>query len=122
MSQNNRHLVILITKGPETEEANAAFTIARGGMTSGLNVSIFLTASGVDIVRKRAADHSRFAPLDPLNEQIADFLERGGKLWACTPCVKARGYTEEDLIDGAVISGASVIHGLFHEGAASLSF
>ena len=33
-------------------------------------------------------------------------MARGGTIWACTPCVKSRGYSETDLLDGVVISGA----------------
>jgi len=117
-----RNLVVMITSGPETEKASAAFTIANGGMTCGLKVSVFLTAAGVDIVRKRAADHAHFAPLDPLSALVQDFLARGGMLWACTPCVKARGYNQEDLVDGTTIAGASGMHELIAAGAATLSF
>jgi predicted peroxiredoxin len=53
---------------------------------------------------------------------VKDFLARGGTLWACTPCVKARGYTQEDLIEGTVITGASPMHELIKAGAATLSF
>ena len=34
--------------------------------------------------------------------------ERGGRLVACTPCVKARGHTRDDLIEGTEIAGSSV--------------
>ena len=51
-----------------------------------------------------------------------DFLARGGILWACTPCVKARGYEQKDLIQGATIAGASGMHELIQAGAATLSF
>ena len=47
---------------------------------------------------------------------------RGGRLWACTPCVKARGYQQIDLIDGVEITGASKMHELIKAGAATLSF
>jgi predicted peroxiredoxin len=117
-----RNLVVLITSGPETEKASAAFTIANGGMTSGLKVSIFLTANGVDIVRKRAADAVQFHPLDGLKDLVDDFLKRGGQLMACTPCVKARGYEKDDLIDGTIITGASAMHELIQAGAGTLSF
>ncbi len=33
-------------------------------------------------------------PLETLGALVKDFLVRGGTLWACTPCVKSRGYTE----------------------------
>jgi predicted peroxiredoxin len=53
---------------------------------------------------------------------LKDFLARGGTLWACTPCVKGRGYTQENLIEGVVITGASPMHELIKQGAATLSF
>ena len=95
-----RNLVVMISHGPEDEKSSVAFTIANGGMTAGLDVSIFLTANGVDVVRKRAFDLTHVEPLSPLAELVNDFISRGGTIWACTPCTKARGYTEEDLIDG----------------------
>jgi len=49
-------------------------------------------------------------------------MARGGTIWACTPCVKSRGYGQEDLLEGVVISGASVVHERIKTGAATLSF
>ena len=121
-ASESRNLVTVITHGPETERASIGFTIANGGMTSGLKVSVFLTAEGVDIVRKGAYDSAHFEPLDPLRALVQDFLSRGGVLWACTPCVKARGYTQDDLIDGVMIAGAKGMHELIQAGAATLSF
>ena len=117
-----RQLVVVITHGIDHELSSAALTIANGGMTAGLKVSIFLTSAGVDIVRKRAADMTHVHPLEPLAAMLKDFLARGGTLWACTPCVKARGYSQEDLLEGTIITGASPMHGAIKEGAATLSF
>jgi predicted peroxiredoxin len=122
MSNTPRNLVVMITSGIESEKSSVAFTIANGGMTAGLKVSVFLTSSGVDLARKRAADATQVHPLEPLGDLIQDFLRRGGQLWACTPCVKGRGYTKEDLIEGTVITGASAMHELIQAGAATLSF
>jgi predicted peroxiredoxin len=83
---------------------------------------VFLTSAGVDLVRKRAVDQTQVQPLDPLQRLMRDFLDRGGQLWACSPCVKNRGYTQPDLIDGTEITGASVMHALILQGAATLSF
>jgi predicted peroxiredoxin len=122
MAEYTRDLVIVVTHGIDRELSSVAFTIANGGITSGLRVSIFLTSSGVDLVRNRAADVTQVQPLEPLSHLIQDFLSRGGSLWACTPCVKSRGYKQEDLLDGVVITGASKMHELIQNGAATLSF
>jgi predicted peroxiredoxin len=117
-----RELVVLMTKGADHELSSVAFTIANGGITAGLKVYAFLTSASVDLVRKRATDLTHVPPLDPLKALIDDFLKRGGTIWACPPCVKARGYTQEDLIDGVQIQGASAMHARLIAGAASLSF
>jgi predicted peroxiredoxin len=122
MKTENRELVVLITNGIDHELSSAGMVIALGGMTAGLKVAVFLTSSGVDIVRRGAADTTHVKPLEPLADMLKDFLARGGTLWACTPCVKSRGYTQETLIDGVVITGSSVMHEAIKRGAATLSF
>jgi predicted peroxiredoxin len=117
-----RSLVIMITHGTDHELSSVAFTIANGGITAGLKVFVFLTSAGVDLVRKRAVDSTQVAPLEPLAALVKEFLQRGGTLWACTPCVKARGYDQEHLIEGTIITGASVMHEQLKAGAATLSF
>lgn len=117
-----RQLVVVVTHGIDHEKSSVAFTIANGGITAGLKVSVFLTSAGVDLVRKKALDTTHVAPLEPLAALVKDFLARGGTLWACTPCVKSRGYSQEDFIEGVIITGASPMHALIKEGAATLSF
>jgi predicted peroxiredoxin len=122
MAEPTRELVVVMTNGADHELSSVAFTIANGGMTAGLKVSIFLTSAAVDLVRRRAIDNLVVHPLEPLASMIKDFLARGGRLWACTPCVKARGYEQKDLIEGVEIAGSSRMHELIKAGAATLSF
>ena len=117
-----RSLVFLMTHGADHELSSVAFTIACGGLTAGLKASAFLTSAAVDVVRKRAIDMTTVPPLSPLRDLVQDFMKRGGTVWACTPCVKARGYEQQDLLDGVIITGASVMHEEIKKGAATLSF
>lgn len=122
MSESAKELVILMTKGADHELSSVAFTIANGGLTAGFKVYAFLTSGAVDLVRTRGVDLTQVQPLEPLKALIDDFVHRGGTLWACPPCVKARGYTQESFIEGVTIVGASVMHERLLAGAASLSF
>lgn len=122
MAESSRELVVVMTHGADHELSSVAFTIANGGMTAGLKVSVFLTSAAVDLVRKKGIDSTIVPPLEPLAALVNDFIKRGGRLWACTPCVKARGYEQNDLIGGVEIAGSSKIHELIKAGAATLSF
>lgn len=122
MTQTTDKLVVLMTKGIDSELSSVAFTIANGGITAGLKVSVFLTSAAIDVVRRRGQAMTHVAPLDPLAALIADFQKRGGTIWACPPCVKSRGYEQTDLLEGVVIAGASAMLAQVKEGAATLSF
>lgn len=121
-TQSSRELVVLVTRGTDHELSSVAFTVACGAITSGMKVYAFLVSSGVDLVRRKAIDVTQVPPLDPLKSLVQDFLARGGTIWACPPCVKARGYVQEDLLEGVTIQGASAMHERLKAGAATLSF
>lgn len=115
-------LVVLLTKGIDSELSSVALTIANGGISSGLKVSLFLTSTAIDLVRKGGNNLTHVMPLEPLAALIDDFMKRGGTIWACPPCVKSRGYEQQDLMDGVIITGASAMHAEIKDGAATLSF
>lgn len=123
MTAEKKQLVIVASRGLDDERATVSWTVANGGLAAGLDVTMFLVSSGVDLVRKGAVDFARMNPLDPpLKELIEDFMAKGGKVWACPPCAKVRGYGHDELIEGVVITGSGSLHGLIKEGAATLSF
>ena len=122
MATETDKLVILVTRGIDSELSSVAFTIANGGLTAGFKVFVFLTSSAIDLVRHGGQQLTHVAPLQPLAALIDDFQKRGGVIWACPPCVKSRGYEQGDLLDGVIIVGASAMHAEIKAGAATLSF
>lgn len=123
MPEKTRQLVVVIACGLEDEKMSVAWSISNGAIYSGLEVTIFLTSSAVDCVRKGAADKVQLNPLDPtVGDMIQNLTSRGGRILVCPPCAKVRGYTEDDLLPGVVITGSGAIHELIKEGAATLSF
>ena len=123
MPETKKQLVVLIACGLDDEKMSVAWSVSNGAINTGLDVTIFLTSSAVDCVRKGAADKVHLNPLDPtVGEMINNVTSRGGKILVCPPCANVRGYTEEDLIPGVVITGSGAIHELIKEGAATLCF
>jgi predicted peroxiredoxin len=114
-------LVIVMTKGIDSEVSSVGFTLANGAITAGMQVAVFLASAAVDIVRRGGQGLTHVPPLDPLATLIQAFQDRGGVIWVCPPCAETRGYDESDLLDGVVITGASAMFSLLREGAATLA-
>jgi predicted peroxiredoxin len=120
---DKKKLVILITRGLDDERSSVAWSIANGGIKSDLEVTIFLTSSAVDWVRKGAADRVHLNPFDPpMKDMIDSVREAGCTILVCPPCAEVRGYSAEDLLDGVIITGSGAMHELIKQGAATLCF
>ena len=116
-------IVILLTRGLDDERASVAWSIANASLASGFEVTVFLTSSGLDWVRKGAADRAHLNPYDPPMKDLIDgVLEGGGTVYACPPCAEVRGYAEDDLIDGVVVAGAPAMLERIKQGASTLCF
>ena len=63
MQAETDKLVVLVTKGIDSELSSVAFTIANGGLTAGLKVSMFLTSTAIDLVRTGGQRLTQVAPL-----------------------------------------------------------
>ena len=123
MESNSKKLVIVASRGHDDERATVSWTVANGGLQSGQQVTMFLVSSAIDTVRKGAADNVRMNPFDPpMGELISGFIANGGRILACPPCAKVRGYSEEDLVDGVEIVGSAALHALILDGASTHSF
>lgn len=120
---DSKKLVIINSRGFDDERSSVAWSIANASIASGLDVTVFLVSAGVDWARKGAADVAHLNPLDPsMGDMIGNFLEGGGRILVCPPCIKVRGYDEDSMIDAATIAGAPVMLEEILAGAASLSF
>lgn len=118
-----KKLVVVVTNGFNDERASVAWSIANGGVASGFKVTMFLVSSGVDWVRRKAADVARLNPLDPpVKDMIQTVMDNGGTIMVCPPCAKVRGYEQEDFMDGVQLAGSVAMLGVVSEGAHTLTF
>lgn len=117
-----KKIVVLITKGMDDERASVAWSIANGGIKTGLDVNIFLVSSGVDWVRKGAAKYAHLNPKDPTMQEMIDaIIDNKCRVMVCPPCSAVRGYTPEDLMDEVELVGSPALHQLILEGAETIS-
>jgi len=120
---DKQKMVVVVTRGVDDERSSVAWSVANGAIGVGFEVTMFLVSSGVDWVRKGAADRARPNPLDPpISDMMQTVMENGGRILVCPPCAGVRGYQQDDLIEGVTLAGSASMHALVKEGAATLSF
>ncbi|MBE9521450.1 MAG: DsrE family protein [Proteobacteria bacterium] len=101
-------LIIIFTVDPkkDPEKAFMALTIAIAGLVTEVKVKLFCALDGIYAVKKGYLEGLGEEGFVPLQELLDIFLEEGGEVFVCHPFMPKRNITEDDLIDGAVLSAA----------------
>ncbi len=103
-------LVIYATHGPEDpERASLPFVMANGALVMDVKAVVVLQGTGVLLAQPGIYDHVHAAGLPPLKDLMASFLDQGGKLLVCTPCVKERGIGDMLLPKAELIAAARAV-------------
>ncbi len=104
-------LVIVTTTGPENpEKATLPFVIATAAQTVDTNVVVILQSSAVLLAKKGIAEHALAPGLMPVKKLMDTYVELGGELLLCSPCIKERNISPEDLVPGCkTIAAATVV-------------
>ncbi|OQX15826.1 MAG: hypothetical protein BWK76_12485 [Desulfobulbaceae bacterium A2] len=103
MSEASQKIVYIFTAaGDRAEDAVTGFTLANVALSMENQVTIILLGYGTMLAKQGYAE-TVFAPeRQPAKKLLTSFLENGGKVLCCVPCIKGRQMTTEDLVDGAL--------------------
>jgi uncharacterized protein involved in oxidation of intracellular sulfur len=112
MSEKEEKILYLSTHGDENiDKASIPFVLANGALSMDVNATIILQANAVVIAKKGFVDTLPAAGgFPPMQKLLSDFTELGGTLQVCGPCIKERGITPDDLIDGATVTAAGQVN------------
>jgi predicted peroxiredoxin len=103
-------LLIIGTHGREdTERATIPFVLALTTMASGMDATLLLQVDAVNLAKKGYADDIKDPVFPPIKDLMTQFMEAGGKLMVCNPCMKARRIEPKDLLEGAIVVNAPTI-------------
>jgi uncharacterized protein involved in oxidation of intracellular sulfur len=92
-------IVIFGTHGPEDpERACLPFVMGNAALAMEVQVTIMLQGSAVYIAKEGCYEHVFAAGMPPLKDLIQSFIEQGGTLLICTPCIQERNITPEMLV------------------------
>ena len=103
------------------ERATIPWVVATAGVATDKEVTVFLQGPAVIAATKEGAGDRHHPPFPPIAELVEMFVEAGGVIKCCAPCLASRNIDEADLIDDAKIAGAAYLVEAM-EGASVLSY
>lgn len=103
-------LLIISTVGPENpEKASLPFVLATASQALDVEVTMFLQSSAVMLAKQGEAAKIKTEGFQAFKEMLDIFLEMGGKLYLCSPCLALRQIGLDELIDGVEIGAAGTL-------------
>ncbi len=100
-------LVFMVLHGPShPEHATIPFVMAGAPSPRTSRSSWASRPTASSSSRTGGADAVEAPGFPPLKKLMDDVRELGGKLLVCGPCLKSRGITADDLVDGAEVVAA----------------
>jgi predicted peroxiredoxin len=117
-------LAIVCTHGPEDpERATIPFVLATAAQASDVEVVMGFQATGMLLAQKGAAEHIFAAGFPPLKELLDAYIEAGGELYLCGPCVSSRKMDPAtDFVKGSKVVNAVTFVKIFTEATNVLNY
>ena len=112
MAEKEEKILYICTHaGEDPEKAAMPFVMTNAAITMEIKTTIALQGNGVYLAQKGYVDTMLPAGgFPPVKKLIQDFMEYGGKLLVCVPCIKERNIDEDsDMIDGAQTTAAGTL-------------
>ena len=113
MTENNEEKVLYIATcaGDNPEKAAMPFVMANAAMAMDIKATVVLQGNGVYLGQKGYVDTMLPAGgFPPVKELLTQFLELGGELKVCVPCIKSRNIQESELVAGAQTTAAGALN------------
>ena len=112
MSEKQEKILYMCTCGADRSEmAHVPFVLGNAALAMDIEATIVMQGEGVMLAKKGYVD--TMPPgggFPPIKDLLASFVELGGKILVCGPCIKTRDIAESDLIDGAEITAAGSVN------------
>ena len=123
MEEKKEKIIYINTNAAENpEKATLPFMMAGAALAMDVDAVVVLQGTGVFLAKKGYLANVPETGSQPLQQLVATFLEGGGRLLVCIPCLKERHMTESDLIEGAVLTSGAALNDEIMSATATLVY
>jgi predicted peroxiredoxin len=92
------------------------------GLRAGKQVVMWLTKDGVHLATSGYAARIEVPGAPSVLELHKEYIERGGRFFACPVCVKTHGLQDAEWVENAEVKGAPSVYEFTEGGALTFSY
>ena len=113
MAENKEEKILYIgtCAGDDPEKAAMPFVMACAALAMDIKATVVLQGNAVYLAQKGYTE--KMLPgggFPPMKELLASFMELGGELKVCVPCIKSRHIEESELVEGSQTTAAGALN------------
>ena len=106
----------------DAESVLIGYLLGVEALRAGKQALMWLTKDGVYIATKGYAETLSVPGAPSIPELHAEYVQRGGRFFACPVCVKTHGLESAEWTDGAEVKGAPALYEFTQGGALTFNY
>ena len=106
----------------DAESVLIGYLLGVEALRAGKEALMWLTKHGVDIATQGYAETLSVPGAPSIAELHAEYVQRGGRLYACPVCVKTHGLEGAEWCEGAEVKGAPALYEFTQGGALTFNY
>ena len=116
-------VIIGLTHGLEDQESILiAYLMGVEALRKGKQALMWLTKEGVHVATAGFAEKVEVPDAPDVSALHQEYVDKGGRFYACPVCVKTRGLTEAPLAESAEVKGAPSVYEFAEGGALTFNY
>ncbi len=93
------------------EKAAIPFVLGTAALTMDIKAVVVLQGEGVNLAKRGYVDTMKQpGGFPPMKKLLTDFLQLGGEIKVCSPCIKVRDIEKSSLVEGANTTAAAQVN------------
>ncbi|MEO7570986.1 MAG: DsrE family protein [Acidimicrobiales bacterium] len=122
MAADDKVIIGQTNGSADPESVLIGYLMGVEALRKGKQVLLWLTKDGVHLATPGYVDTINVPNAPSVLELHKEFVDAGGRIYACPVCLKTRGLTDSPLIDGAEAKGAPSVFEFAEGGALTFNY
>ena len=117
MAHDDKVLIGLTHADDEPENVLIAYLMGVEALRAGKEALLWLTKDGINVAVQGFAGKVSVPGAPSISDLHDEYIERGGRFYACPVCVKVRGLEDAEWVSSAEVKGAPSVYEYTEGGA-----